>query len=1183
MKFSIYILHILFSLIFIYTASAQQILKPIRNPGDLRFNHITEEQGLSSRLTYYILQDHYGFIWIATSNGLDCYNGVEIRTYKNNGRDPSSLPKALINSMFEDISGNLWICTKDGLSQFDRASETFHTVRPVTEDKSSQGNDIRAVHEDSKGQLWIFTGLGLYSFNPVKSEFADYTKYPITSGSGGIVNITYESQKRFLEDKEGNIWIGTLQNGLFRISEGYGEVMQFKHDPSNPQSLSDNLVTDLVEDRTGTLWVATGFGGLNEMIDKEKGSFMHYRSVGTDENKIISDKLTTLHYGDFNNLWLFGHNGFSKIDIGEQSVTNYELNDNSLPVIFGKVIEDAQNIWFAAQNGLYRFDKYSEQLFHYQSEQTDPQSLLRDYCFSMIEDKEGAIWINHLYPGVDRIYRIRKHFHSLTFVSDVQGDVWDYYIPFVDSDSNLWVGHRGEGIKTYSRKDYLNYTEEYHFKYEKSNLSSLSNNDIIGIYEDRDGSIWIGTENGLNKYDPIGKTFERYFESFTGRYPVSPVYEDREGNMWLGIQDNLVLFDRKTGNYELITLFGDDSSELTGLSLMDIYEDTMGDFWIATVGKGLLKVDRDDFSCIIYDSDPDQYEPGQISSNTINCIYEDRQGRLWVGTDMGLNLFNRDDGSFTVYTEEQGLENEYIFHIQEDQEGFLWLGTQKCISKFNPPTETFQNFYMEDGLLNNGFYFTSDKSPDGTLFFGGVEGVDYFYPNDIGINTHIPPVYITSLDVFNERSFFNKPVCDLRQVELKHNENDVTFRFIVLNYTDPERNTYACMLEGYDEDWIYCDARREARYTNIDPGEYVFRVKGSNNDGIWNEQGTSLEIIIHPPWWKTTIAFVSYVFLILLLLFVYIRLRTWRLRKEKTELEKQVRDRTRQIETQKEEIQSANEELAQQKEELEQQKEELQVTLDNLKKTQKQLIQSEKMAALGDLVAGVAHEINTPVSIGITAATSLIDETNKMVELYKQEKISRQDFREYMNSANQTAKLILSNMERTASMIQSFKQVSVDQSTEQKRKFKLKEYTEDIIRSLYPKLKEKKVHIDIEMDEKLKLNSFPGAYSQIITNLILNSLMHGFEKRKEGRIEIHSRVENNELILVYSDDGRGIPADILPKIYDPFFTTNMHEGTGLGMHIVYNLVRQKLSGTIECESEGEKGVKFELRLPMRIE
>ncbi len=268
-------------------------------------------------------------------------------------------------------------------------------------------------------------------------------------------------------------------------------------------------------------------------------------------------------------------------------------------------------------------------------------------------------------------------------------------------------------------------------------------------------------------------------------------------------------------------------------------------------------------------------------------------------------------------------------------------------------------------------------------------------------------------------------------------------------------------------------------------------------------------------------------------------------------------------------------------EEIEKANQNLQEALENLKITQSQLVQSEKMASLGGLVAGVAHEINTPVGIGITAVSSLVEDTQKMAELYKKDQISRGDFKEFLQTTNNSSKLIQKNLERTASLVQSFKQVSVDQSTEQQREFLFKAYLEDVIRSLYPKLKQRDIDINIECDEKLQLHSYPGVFAQIFTNLVLNSITHGFKKEnKKGVIEILVKQEAKQLQIEYKDNGEGIPGEILPKIFDPFFTTDQSKGTGLGLNIIYNLVTQKLKGSIKCESEEKKGVVFRIVVPV---
>ncbi len=337
----------------------------------------------------------------------------------------------------------------------------------------------------------------------------------------------------------------------------------------------------------------------------------------------------------------------------------------------------------------------------------------------------------------------------------------------------------------------------------------------------------------------------------------------------------------------------------------------------------------------------------------------------------------------------------------------------------------------------------------------------------------------------------------------------------------------------------------------------------------------NINIIIHPPFWRTTPACIVYGILSLLLLIGYIYWRNRRLREEKLAQEKEVNKRT-------EELLELNTLLEKQNEELIRKKEELQYTFENLQKTQEQLIESERMAALGGLVAGVTHEINTPVGIGVTAISNLIEEVQKMAELYKKDEISRKDFKEFLQSTHDAGKLIQKNLERTASLIQSFKQVSVDQVSEQQRVFKIKSYFDDIIRSLSPKFKHKDITFRIECDERLEVNSFPGTFAQIFTNLLLNTFTHGFHDREKGTVNISVFNNNDTLRLEYQDDGAGISRMDLPHIFEPFYTSDQRKGTGLGLNIVHNLVEQKLHGNISCDSEPGKGVIFRIEIPAKL-
>jgi signal transduction histidine kinase len=729
---------------------------------------------------------------------------------------------------------------------------------------------------------------------------------------------------------------------------------------------------------------------------------------------------------------------------------------------------------------------------------------------------------------------------------------------------------------------------------------------------DHRGQLWMGTtDNGLGKLNEQTK-FIKWFrsdpdnpESLSDNY-ISMMYEDQRDIFWITLSTaGLNVFDRDNELFIPVRHDPEDPASIVSDKMVVVNEDRHGHMWFGSFNYGLsrLKISQGladsiravftgeisrkdlDFNFTNFKSNP--FEPKSLSCDQINDMYTDESGRLWIGTTNGLNLFDETNELFYVFTTSDGLPDNCIFGILEDDHGNLWLSSRKGICKVVLKKGTgpdlmlsVQKYHKEDGIQGDIFFEnTCQKTDEGWMLFGGIHGFTVFHPDSIRDNEIIPPVYITDIRINDQSVYSSEPslldtgLIETEKIELSYKQNFLAFEYLALNYSNASQNQYKYLMEGLDNDWVEPGTRRYAEYRDLKPGEYTFRVLGSNDDGVWNEERASIEIIIHPPWYRTLLAYILYIILVALAIFGYIQWRTYRLRKDKENLEKQVKERTKTIEEQKGEIMDANTEL-------EEQKEELQITLDRLNETQAQLIQSEKLAALGGLVAGVAHEINTPVGISVTAASSLAEETQQMAEKYKENKISRSEFKDYLNTANQSAKLILSNMERAASMVQSFKQVSVDQSTEQKRVFKLKEYSEDVIRSMYPRLKGKKVNINLEIDDQLELNSYPGAFSQILTNLVLNSVVHGFEKMDHGNINLTAHLEKKELQMEYHDNGKGIPEQNLDKVFDPFFTTNKKAGTGLGLHIVYNIVNQKLNGSITCSSEKEKGVSFRMKIPV---
>ena len=1211
---------------------AQIELEVITNPENVRIHQIGPEDGLTTNNIFDLHIDSYGFLWFTSDYGLGYYDGYNVRTFVNQENDTTSLPDDFVHTIFEDNEGGIWASTRRGLSRFDRGSENFQTFYPDPQNLNSPDNIIYFIKKDSKGLFWVFTDAGIYSFNRSENQFLSYKKDSVYMFNPKPQLLAHWSDVMFAEDSNSNLWItGILPtNGLYKYDRGKDEFILFKYAEGHEKEQSILGSFSVTVDDYGTVWVSSYGAGLFRLVDETKAEFKQYLNYRDDPSSILSNSLEHVFKDPLGKLWISGLSGFSRYQYDSDDFTTFHVpvtSDNGhsknpeAENIFLKFSADKTGqIWCTSWEGFYSFDPNTNIIKHYfyypiypfkvyteedpflMSVATPTHS--NDIVDLLIDDR-GISWVSVFSSGIYKIDKYAKAFRHHVVQQEGLPGMMGKAIRSIyrDHDGILWLGTSKNGLAISDQTG----TDKY-FNYQalpsgKPQKKIISSNAIRKIYEDRQNNLWIGTGYGLNKISLSGQTdarnrpdisFKKYFndqndpESISGDEVVD-IVEDGSGNLWIATNYGLDILDRKTDRFSHILRDPEDllQNEYSfDCSIAKLYEDSEGYIWIGTTNCGLFRYHAEDSSLISYQNIPG--DTTTISDNNIRQITEDPWGRLWIGTSKGLNYFNRETGSFRFFGEKEGLKGEMLQGLVCDDHGYLWISHNEGISKLylykrdvflDKPD--FNHFDVSDGLQGHTFNRNAVfKSSTGEIYFGGTNGYNVFHPDSIKINLNRPAVYITSFNIDQERVYFDQPVYDMETIHLKHRENIFSFEYVALNYSNPQKNQYAYQLEGFEEDWTYCENTREVRYTNIDPGRYTFRVRGSNNDGLWNDTGASINVIIHPPWYRTTLAYVAYVIFTFLVIIGYIRWRTMRLRKDKEKLEQQVKERTATIEEQKEEIMATNTELENQKEELVSQKEELQQTLDQLNETQDQLIQSEKLAALGGLVAGVAHEINTPVGICVTAASSLMDETTKMAELYKNNKISRNEFKEYLNTANQTARLILSNMERTANMVQSFKQVSVDQSTSQKRKFKLKDYIEDVIRSMYSILKKREMTINLDMDEELELDSYPGTFSQIITNLILNSLTHGFDEKDEGLIEIMARLEREKLLLEYADNGRGISKENLKKIFEPFFTTNKKIGTGLGMHIVYNLVTQKLNGTISCESESNKGTRFIIEMPL---
>jgi diguanylate cyclase (GGDEF)-like protein len=820
---------------------------------NIQFQHITNGDGLSQTTVQCIIQDRKGFMWLGTRDGLNRYDGNEFRHFKPSINDPQSLSNNSIQAIYEDRSGILWIGTFKGLNKFDREKGNFTHYLNVPEDPRSLSHDgIRAICEDHLGNLWIGTsGGGLDIFDRDNERFSHHRAEANNpqSLSSNIVNSLYE-------DHAGVLWVGT-DSGLNRFNQEKGIFTRYQYDPHDPNSLSSDTVLSLYEDHTGALWVGTD-SGLNR-YDREKNRFIRYKNDPNNPDSLSSDTVFSI----------------------------YEDHTGAL--------------WVGTYSGLNRYDREKNRFIRYKNDPNNPDSLSDNEIIAIYEDRSGMLWIGTYYEGLNLFDRNRKKFILYKLSNKPPSRCF-----YKDASGVLWVGTDGEGLYKLDRPN--NNIRLY--KHERYNPYSLSNNSVFSIIEDRSGVLWVGTYGGLNRFDRVKEKFIHYQHDSKDLASLSynkirSLYEDRSGVLWVGTYGGgLNKFDRVKERFTRYQNNSHDPNSLSNNNIWSICEDRSGVLWVGTYGGGLDKFDRVKERFTRYQNN--SHDPSSLSSDYILCIKEGSDGTLWIGTEGGLNRYDPEKNSFVHYREEEGFVNNVIYGILEDESGNLWLSHNKGLARFDPQKQTFRNYDVKDGLqsneFNGGAYY---KSRNGEMFFGGTSGFNAFFPHEIKDNPYLPPVVITNFQTFNKpvpigktsegRIILKKSITETESIELSFKDRVLSFEFAALNYVSPEKNQYAYIMQGFEKDWNYVGNRHFASYTNLPPGQYIFRVKGSNNDGIWNEQGASLRIRITPPFWKRWwfyLICISFVTSLGLGMYQY---RISQLKRHEEVLEKLVVERTHQL------------------------------------------------------------------------------------------------------------------------------------------------------------------------------------------------------------------------------------------------------------------------------------------------
>jgi len=778
---------------------------------DVRFTHLTTNDGLSQGYVVAILQDRRGFMWFATRDGLNRYDGNAFVVYKNDPNDPGSLSSNFLQDLTEDNEGYLWVATSTGVNRFDPRTErcTRYLHDPDNRDTLG-GASVKSVIQDGHGYLWFGTeDSGLDKLDPRRGTFTHYRNDSEGRFVGRITQV--------IVDGRGDIWF-TGERGLFHVDQQSGRVT--RRPPASNALSADSVY----EDAAGDLWLLANspVAGLVR-YDRRTEQLTTYplaqRASGSLASTTSGGSLNGILAADGEDgLWVPSSEGLAYFDRRARRFTHrfrhdefnpYSLDSNA---IFSVYQDRGGGLWVGTENaGLNILNFRQWQFVPHMHRPADPSSLSPGRVKAILEDPDGVVWVGLFPRALDRLDRKTGqiiHYLPREGNEKTLGPGTNVNSLYRDPAGRLWVGGGGGGLVRLDER-----TGRFrHYRHDAGDPNSLISNNVYTIYGDRSGQMWLGLEGGISRFDPARDNFVNY------TVPDNP--DSLASTVWV------------------------------------IHQDRSGTLWAGTWGGVLIRFDEQAKSFVRYA--PDSRDPHRLNGGGINTILEDRSGTLWVGAFDGLYRFDRQKETFTRYTESQGLPSSTIRCILEDGVGTLWLSTQKGISRFDPRRETFRNYDVSDGLQSDEFSTGCYQAPDGEMFFGGSNGFNAFFPENVRDNPYVPPVVITSFKIFNkpvpigDKSVLKRAIPYVDSLALSYRDNIFSFEFAALSYANSHKNRYRYKLENFDSYWNEVGSKqRLATYTNLDPGKYVFRVQGSNSDGVWNQEGVSLPILITPPWWKT--------------------------------------------------------------------------------------------------------------------------------------------------------------------------------------------------------------------------------------------------------------------------------------------------------------------------------------------
>ena len=1042
----------------------------------LVFRHILQDQVESIGHISDIVQDASGFMWFAGSNGLARYDGYELKIYRNDPLDPGSLPANYLNDLLVAQDGELWIGSRAGLHRYDAKMDRF--VNFAYQGNTRESDVVNYIWQDRKQRFWLATGVGLFEFLPEGGEFRRVPMeiHPAADGNANLWTIA--------EDASGYLWLGQQTGGVCRFHPDKNTFTYYRHIPGDPTSVSANDVRDIYVDRRGRLWLGTYGSGLNR-YDPNRDHFIRYAHDQSEKGGIIWDILED----EEGQMWIGDGQAISLLDESTGRFTSFRYLEGQLETPGNHVVT------------------------------------------SLFEDRAGDIWLGFFPSGVDMVDARSSVFHNYRYDPVNPNSITDGGVisSFEDSRGNLWIG-TGFGLSYFDRHQ----DQFTRIKHVPGDTSTPSGSTILSVLEDYEGVLWLGIwSGGLNRRDPVTGRYVYYMpepdnpNSLWGREPWD-VFEDSRRNLWIATELGLNRYNRATDDFTRYLPPPEIMGEETTLYSRVIYEDSHGNLWWGTA-NGLFLLDRDSgtFTAHYHHVDGD---PGSLTADFVTAIYEDRYGHLWVGTEGGgVSLMDYETRKFRTYTVANGLADDTVTGIQGDREGFVWLSTHKGLSRFDPATQSFRNFDKRHGLSGNLFNRNTPLlTRRGELLFGNSKGFSLFNPALLADNDYVPPVVLTDFQVFNrsvtvaeKNSPVSSAISTAEHIVLHHAQSVFSFSYAALNYRSSQDNQYAYRLMGFDQGWNEVGTRRLATYTNLDPGEYFFEVKGSNNDGVWNQDGRRIRITVLPPLWRTWWAYTLYCIALALLVgwFIYTQKMKVAYERQKVEHERAVVKKLKEVDRLKDEF-----------------------------------------------LANTSHELRTPLNGIIGLAQSLMDGISGPVN----------------ESARRNLHLIVTSGRRLATLVDDildFSKLKNKGLQLRRREVDLRVLVDVVLALTKPLLGSKSVKLHNAVPEQVLVYADEDRLQQILHNLLGNAAKF----TESGDITVTANWRGDELEVAVSDTGIGIPAEQFDTIFESFqqgqgSVERMYGGTGLGLSVTRKLVELH-GGKIQVTSQVGEGTTFSFTLP----